>query len=193
MPDYRVTVIGPGVSHTFLLDGGPLENPENFQSALFTIGFITAAWARLEQQIDMIIIQVNKAQHSTETRELYDPEHPASFSRKIKVLKKYFNQHPALKAHKAAMQDFTPKLKKLSQHRNACVHAILEAYDSATDTIKLNSIKFEGNDTFTATDRTLAISTIQALAVNINQANRFLTTISAALFNPDALEQLGKR
>src|SRR5215469_7794592 len=98
---YRVGISQRGVVHEIRFGGGPLEDAATAQPLLFALGRLAATWGRLEQQIDTIILQINKRHHSSEVRALFDPEHPVSFRKKIQLLKKYFNQHPALASHKA--------------------------------------------------------------------------------------------
>ena len=81
--------------HRFDFEGGPIDNFETAREAFEVLGHAAMAWARLESHVDAVLIHVNKAVHSTE---LYNPEHPIGFANKLKLLKRWFNQHPFLKS-----------------------------------------------------------------------------------------------
>src|SRR5436853_427650 len=78
--------------HTFEnLTGGPIDNPSNAIRAFTIFGHLAVSWARLEQHVDLILIQVNRPDRS---RALFDPNHPIAFSRKMRLLKKWMEHHP---------------------------------------------------------------------------------------------------
>ena len=142
--EYRVTVQSEGATHDFLFIGGPIDDSANHAEVFTMLGIAASAWARLEQQLDAVLIHVNK----TTVAELYHPEHPISFSGKIKLLKRWFNSHKALAALSEDMRQLTSGLKKLSPHRNLYIHSNLEGWSAATQVITFNSIRYEGNDEF---------------------------------------------
>jgi hypothetical protein len=111
------------------------------RSLLFlALGLAAAAWARLEKHINSILIQVNKRQHSNEITALYDPNYPTKFSDKIRLLKKYFNQHPALKDFREKITNFASDAKKLSIDRNIYLHSVIQSYDKDAKILELLSI-----------------------------------------------------
>jgi hypothetical protein len=82
--------------HKIRFTGGPLDSPEEMKAAAElwrAIGLAACAWARLEQHLDAVLIHVNQPKHS---EKLHDPDRPIGFKRKIKLLKRWFNQHPVL-------------------------------------------------------------------------------------------------
>jgi hypothetical protein len=145
--NYRVILTQRGESHDFRFGGGPLEDPAPAQPLFFALGLLCSSWARIEQQVETILIQINKSHHPSGAKTLYDPNHPVSFSKKIQLLKKYFNQHPTLAPFKEGMREITTRLLSLSQIRNSYLHAIVEDYDESEQAVTLNSIKFQGSDT----------------------------------------------
>jgi hypothetical protein len=190
--NYQITLIQRGVSHDFRYGGGPLEDPAPAQPLFFALGLLSSSWARIEQQIETILIQINKSHHSSEIKALYDPNHPVSFSKKVQLLKRYFNQHPTLTPLKETMRDLTTRLLYLSDLRNGYLHAIVEDYDESAQAVTLNSIKFIGRDTFQAEQRTVHLRAIVDAARFNNLANKALAEVSRELFTMQALTQLGK-
>src|SRR4051812_38190415 len=88
----------------------PLDDPAKMAGAaeLFrAIGLAASSWSRLETHLDMVLIFLNQPQHSNE---IHDRDHPIGFKRKIKLLKRWFNQHPALKIAAKDFRTLSPKL-----------------------------------------------------------------------------------
>jgi hypothetical protein len=78
------------------LTNTPLDSPTEMADAaeLFRVlGLASSSWMRLEMHLDMVLLFLNQPQHS---EKLYNKDHPMGFRNKIKLLKRWFNQHPAL-------------------------------------------------------------------------------------------------
>lgn len=182
--------------HEFRLNGGPINNPDGAQAVFLALGLGAASWARLEQHIDAVLMQVNKEQHSTEILSLFNPDHPLPFTDKIRLLKRYFNKHPALKEHTEAIRSFAKVAKILGQERNIYLHGILERYDSETKTIFIRSVKPlhdpKNPYAFGIAAYSVPLETLQSFAEFANKANDHLEEISRALFTPDAVARLRK-
>jgi hypothetical protein len=124
--------------------GGPLDDEEQLKASaelLNAIGLATCVWARVEQLIDAALIYLNQPKHS---EKIHDPDHPIGFKRKIKLLKRWFNQHPALADHRDVIREITTELLELSGTRNAVLHSILDSYDPNTKTLVFRSIQPAG-------------------------------------------------
>jgi len=168
---------------------GPIDDPSTPAVVFEAIGRAATAWARLEQHIDAVIFHINKKAHS---EQLYR-EHPISFEGKIKMLKVWFNKHPALASHADDIRILTSRLKILSKEsRNPLLHSIFSEYDPATNTLYFQNIKSEGRDTFRIRRLTLPLVGVVALAEVINSANRYLGAISRDLFSPDGIRRFQK-
>jgi hypothetical protein len=199
--DYLVALLqsedGTHVVHHFLLNGGPINHPKSAAPAFLALGHAAAAWGRLEQHIDAILLQVNKEQHSDEILALYDPNHPRPFTDKIRLLKAYFNKHPALAELKETISSFAAAVLSLSKERNEYIHGIFERYDEQSRTIYLHGIrpKFDRQNPylFTIAFSKVPLEALEGFADIVNRANDELETISRALFTPDAIERLRKR
>lgn len=75
MNHYCVAMKWDNARDEFIFMGGPID--EKCDAVMLALGYIGASWARLEKHINVLIIQINKAQHSTEELNLYDPDHPS--------------------------------------------------------------------------------------------------------------------
>ena len=184
-------------SHEFLLNGGPIDHPETAIPAFLALGHAAAAWGRLEQHIDAVLLQINKEQHSDEILALYDPNHPRPFTDKIRLLKAYFNKHPALAEFKERIRSFASAATCLSKERNEYIHGIVEGYDENSQTIILHGIKPKFDRTnsylFSITLSAIPLNTMKGFADIVNRVNDQLETISRVLFSTDAIARLRKR
>jgi len=102
------------------------------------IGLAACTWSRLEQHVEVVLIHLNQRKHS---EKLYDQDHPIGFKRKIKLLKRWFNQHPALAEHRDILRTITTDMLSLSVTRNTFLHSILDSYDRATSTATFRAVR----------------------------------------------------
>jgi hypothetical protein len=166
----------------------------NQNVAIFAaIGLAAASWARMEQHIDAIIIQINKESHSTIEIDLYDENHPKPFTDKIDLLKSYFNKHPALAEDAEYIRDFATGLLRLAVERNEMIHGVLEAYDAVNGTYTLNGIRYrKKTKDFLNRRQVSPVGRIKSFAKMVNIAHYGLCEISKKLFTFDAIERLRK-
>ena len=188
--DYRVTLMTDGQPIEFLFDGGPIGDPQPAEVAFLALGLITASWARLEQHLDAVIIQINKTHHSNEQLRLYDPAHPRPFNDKIRLTKRYFSNHPALQKHKEVIGELIKMLSQLASERNVFLHSNLEKYDPESGTVSFRNLQMSKNDDLTVTRHEVPLKALQSFPAWVAEANGKLCTISAELFTSAALEQL---
>jgi hypothetical protein len=176
----------------FRLIGGPIEQPEKCGKLFHLIGHAAASWARMEQHIDAILVQINKKDHSDELTDMYDPRHPGNFDTKIKLLKRYFHRHPRLGTHANEVNILANGLKKLSSDRNSMMHGILEDYLSGDDPkMIINGAKVmpkTGDIVFRTIEYPL--ERLHQFIGLVNNAHYALCEISKDLFTLDALAQL---
>jgi hypothetical protein len=191
-PDDYLTEVSDGtVRHRYLYIGGPLEAPDDHRELFFAIGKFAAAWARMEQHMDAILVQVNKAGHSGPELKLFDPDHPRPFSAKLKLLRRYFSRHPALKRYHATVEDFAGGITKAGEMRNTMMHGVLEAYDAGTRRLVVNGVKYikrDGNFRNRQTD--MDIDALHELAHLTNVGHYMLCDISKELFTPEGIASL---
>jgi len=175
---------------SFQFVGGPINNPDDALELFSALGQAASAWARLEQQIDAVLIQINKEAFSAT---LYNKDHPVSFSSKIGLLKKWFNQHAALEDLTKDVRELTSRLKPLSKKRNVLLHSILESFDAERGTAIFKSVKYEGSDEFTITDYSVPLGDIRVFTDLVNLSNEFLfNAIASPLFSHKLLERFQK-
>jgi hypothetical protein len=164
--------------------GGPLEAPDDHAPLFAALGFAGSAWARMEQQLDIVLIHINKEKHSSQ---LYQPEYPIAFERKVKLAKRWFNQHPPLKSYRDDIRLFTSKIKQIAPIRNYLIHSILQEWDDHKQVATMQVIKFEGKDTFRVQQRAVHLKTIKEFGAIANSANKFLSHVTRKVLTDAAL------
>lgn len=187
MEEYHVTLDKGGLDRDFVFVGGPLDKPDGLDRLFRALGFASAQWSRLEQHIDAVLIHVNNRGHS-ET--IFDPDHPVSFQKKIKLLKRWSNQHPALAPLKEDIRALISKMKELSAHRNNLIHGVVESWDAAKQTCVFRTLKYTGDDEFSISTHEYTVEGVEEVSEIIAISNRYLAKISRAIFTTDALSQL---
>jgi hypothetical protein len=181
-------------THKFRFIGGPIENPQANINVFFIIGQAAASWARMEQHIDAILMQINKEKHSDEFLDLYNPYHPGTFDKKLKMLRSYFNKHPALSEYTETVIDCADGLKKLSEDRNSLLHWVLEDYDETAQTITITGTKYRPKtDDFQNLHVTSPAARYVQFARLVNLAHYTLCEVSKTLFTADAVAQLQRQ
>lgn len=180
-----------GGQHMFRYIGGPIDTPEQYPALFFDYGLAAASWARMEQHIDAILVQINKEDHSDNLLDLYDERHPGTFDQKLKMLRRYFNNHPGLAKYTEDVLDCATGLKRLSKDRNELLHGILEGVDSVAGTIMLNGMQYRNatND-FLNRHQTFPAGKLKAFAELVNMAHFKLCGVSKELFSVDGVAQL---
>lgn len=174
------------------LTNTPLDDRDKMAEAaeLFrAIGLAVCSWSRLEVQIDMTLIHLNQPKHSIE---LHDPDHPVGFKSKIKLLKRWFNQHPALKGQTEALRKLAPQLLKLNRERNTFLHSILQTYDPTTQTAVWRGIKPAGPETFNMGLHQGSVGQLIAFAAEAHRLHVEFSKICRQIYETGMLEQLRK-
>jgi hypothetical protein len=191
MSDYYVTWGASGEPKTDLrLTGGPIDSFEAHEKLFAAIGYAAMSWARFETHLDAILIQVNAAEHS---KDIYRPDHPITFDRKVQLLKRWFNQHPGLAHLKDSMRALTSRAKELSKTRNQFLHCILEDWDASKQHARFNGLKWMGNDEWHATVTNMDLEFLHSFARRANIGNKWLEEMSRTLFTAETLERLRVR
>src|SRR5205085_4668870 len=122
--------------------------------------------------------------------ELFNPEHPNAFSGKVKLLKRWFNGHPGLGAHKDTIRELTSRLKILAKCRNQYLHSILTDYDPQSQTVKMSGIKYMGKGIFRFSNHEFPLTAMTSFSDVIHKANWLLWSISEQLFTEDGMRRL---
>ena len=127
----------------------PLDNPAEMEAAaeLFqALGAASSSWMRLEMHLDMLLLYINRSKHSDS---LHKVDHPVAFGSKLKLLKKWFNQHPALKPFSGDFRGLAINILELSKFRNTFLHSILSSFNPVTKEAVWRSIQAAGEETHT--------------------------------------------
>jgi hypothetical protein len=189
--DYWIEIPSKPQAHRYRLRGGPIDTPAEDAEVFLALGRAFAAWSRTEQHIDAIILQVNKANHSTPELDLFDPKHPVPFADKIKLLKRYFRRHPALAQFRDDIVDIADGLKAFAEQRNDWAHSILQEYDRDSKRITFNLIRYQHKTRdFLCREKVTPIQLVDAVANHCIAANKLLSSISSQLFTVEGAEML---
>lgn len=189
MDEYRVILNNAGKPIDFTFDGGPLYKGENLTDLYAAIGRFSLAWSQTEQHIEAMLMQINNRAHS---ERLFNENHPYGFRKKIKALRRWFNQHPALSELSDHFKLISEKLNELAQHRNNILHGSLVSWDHGSKIAKFRTLKFEGDEEFSIKAHTYPIDTIHTLCNLIALTNRYLSRVSHDIFQKKMLAQLRK-
>jgi hypothetical protein len=168
----------------------PLDDPDQMADAaeLFrAIGLASMSWSRLEMHVDMVLLFLNQPHHS---ERLHDKDHPIGFKSKIKLLKRWFNQHPALKHQSGEMRQITSRLLELGQTRNTFLHSILSSFDPATKQAVWRSIKPASEATYNVGKHIGTIETLIVFAAEATTIHKKLALLGKSIFTPDAVARL---
>ena len=192
--DYWVEIPSEPRKHRYKLRGGPIDNPEQAPEVFAALGRAFSAWARMEQHVDAILMQVNKVNHSTPELDLFDEKHPAPFVDKIDRLKEYFNKHPALEQYRDHVVDIANGLLELADERNSYAHGNFESFDAETQYVTINSVRYQRktND-YLCRKRELPLALILNTARLANIANAMLADVSTKLFTIEGAASLRMR
>jgi len=128
---------------TIKLAGGHLNEPPSYAIPFFTaIGLVVAHWGRLEQQIDVLLISINKEQHSSEK---YRPTPSTSFRMKCDLFKRWFVDDPRFGEHHEKAKRLHKSFLAASDDRNLLVHSNLQEFiEGPPPKMIARNIKIEG-------------------------------------------------
>ncbi|MER9638350.1 hypothetical protein [Mesorhizobium sp. M0228] len=173
------------------------DDPSHAAPALEALGRVAASWSRMEHHLDALIIQINKPVHS---ESLY-AEHPVSFSKKIDVLKSWFNRYPPLASYREDMRYLTSRLKFISKengskvvlNRNILLHSIPASFDGTRREIVLHHMMFLPDGNIRSRHITITLEQLAAYAGIVQMCNQYLSYITRELFTREGYEKIQKR
>lgn len=123
--------------------GSHLEAAQNIAPV---IGQLTLLFSMAEFALDECVIEIYKSHSDAAKR--FDKEFPRSLSRKIKFLRRCFNQIEALSADKADKEDSLMILQQmvdLADHRNFLVHGAPTLADLGPHTLKMQRFSYDNS------------------------------------------------
>jgi hypothetical protein len=172
------------------------DDPDQAAPALEALGRTAATWSRMEHHIDALIVQINKPDFS---EHLFEPQHPVSFSRKLDLLKRWFNQYPPLSEYTEDIRFLISRLRTLSKEsgerlltRNVLLHSIPAQYDSENQVLTLHHMKFVGTDIHSRHIE-VDLNQLENFTQSVKLANDLLGMITKELFTVDGYEKLQRR
>jgi hypothetical protein len=129
---------------TIRVAGDQLEEPPPYAIPFFTaIGFAVAHWARLEQQIDVLLMAVNREHHSTEK---YKPTPNTSFRRKCDLFKRWFVKDARFAEYHTNAERLHKSFATANDYRTLLVHSNIQEFREGPPPIMVvQNLKIEGN------------------------------------------------
>lgn len=172
----------------FQFVGGHLDNiPPYAENIVKAVGIATPNWARLEQQIDALLITINKPGHSTEPHK----QTPySSFSKKIEMFEKWFAHDPRfVNQHERAAQ-LTITIAAAAVDRNLLMHSNVQEFIEGPP-VKMKILKTViKSDGLCIEHAEWTEELIFGLAKNLNRLSHRLWTISQEVLRLDFLDTL---
>jgi|tagenome__1003787_1003787.scaffolds.fasta_scaffold19890819_1 hypothetical protein len=168
---------------------GPLDDPQEIEAAeklWIVIGRAACAWARLEQHIDFVLFHLNQKKHS---ERLWDSEHPISFTKKIKLLKLWFNRHPPLAEYQKTIRELSSHLKELGKARNIFLHSILDDFDPESERVTFRSVRPKEPGAVAIHKDVGGIDQLLEFLKRVHEAHVTLREISVRLWRSSVAEQ----
>jgi hypothetical protein len=111
---------------TFQFVGGHLDHvPQYAENMIKAVGIATLNWARLEQQLDALLVTVNKPSHSTEQ---YGPTPSSSFRRKIEMFDMWFVRDPRFEGQRDRAVQLTKAFTLAADDRNLLTHSNVQQF-----------------------------------------------------------------
>jgi hypothetical protein len=162
------------IDFEFYPSGGPIDRKEGTEALFELLGRASAAWARMELMLDIILLHINKA---SESPEIYDPEHPVSFKRKLKLMKRWL-KHPKLAPGRNIFRKSLAILKTLADTRNDVLHSHITSFDPQTGRIGFLSLRFLGDDNFQMQSGEYSVERLQALLEMATKSTLALTELA---------------
>jgi hypothetical protein len=125
--------------------GGHLDDvPPYAENILAGVGIAMLNWARLEQQLDALLIHVNKKDHSSEP---YKPLRTASFKLKIELFERWFARDPRFIRQRKRAIKLVNSRTLASDDRNLLAHSNVQAFFKGPPVrMTVSKIKIAGDD-----------------------------------------------
>jgi hypothetical protein len=173
---------------TFHFVGGHLDQvPEYAENLVKAVGLATLNWARLEQQVDALLISVNKPDHSTEA---YKSTPYISFRKKIEMFERWFARDPRFTNQRQRAERLTEAFTLAAQDRNLLTHSNVQEFIEGPP-VKMIVLKTVINGDELRIERgEWTEEQIFGLAKDLNKLSYGLWTISQEVLRTDFLDNL---
>ncbi len=173
----------------FQFVGGHLDNvPPYAENIVKAVGIATLNWARLEQQIDALLITINKPGHSTEPHK-QTPYN--SFRKKIEMFEKWFAHDPRFVNQHVRAAQLTITITAAAVDRNLLMHSnVQEFIEGPPVKMKILKTVIKSNGLNAIEHAEWTEDLIFGLAKNLNKLSHGLWTISREVLRKDFLDTL---
>lgn len=158
------------IDFAFYPSGGPIDELITTNALFQLLGRASAAWARLELMLDVLLLHINK---ESEAPELYK-RHPNTFKEKIDLLRRWL-KHPKLAPEADISRRSLSIFKELANTRNDVLHSCITAYDPQTETISFASLQPLGKDNFQLRTGEYSMNRLRVLLSLANNSTLALT------------------
>lgn len=170
------------------LAGGQLDDPPPYAIPFFAaIGFALIHWARLEQQIDVLLISVNKESHSVEK---YRPTPNTSFRLKCDLFERWFVKDPRFAEHRHNAKRLHKSFANANEDRRLLVHSNVQEFRQGPPPTVIFRNLVLGKDTLKVSKAEWTEEEILTVARTFSGLNRGLYTITEKVLTRDFLESL---
>lgn len=170
------------------LCGGQMDDPPLYAFPIVTaIGFAILHWGRLEQQIDVLLISVNKEYHSTTK---YRPTPNTSFRRKLDLFERWFVKDTRFSEYHDRTRRLHKSFEIASDDRTLLIHSNIQEFQEGPPAkMMVRNLKLEGED-LRISRAEWTEESIRNFAMSVSGLNRALYTISEKVLTPAFLQSL---
>jgi hypothetical protein len=173
---------------TFHFVGGHLDDvPRYAENIVKGVGIAMLNWARLEQQIDALLISVNKPDNSTKP---YKPTPYISFAKKIKMFETWFAHDPRFKKQHDRAARLAKAFKLAADDRNLLTHSNVQQFIEGPPVRMIVLKTVINRDELRIEHGEWTEEQIFGLAKDLNKLSHGLWTISNEVLRHDFLESL---
>lgn len=172
------------------LVGGHLDDPPAYALPLITaIGLALLHWGRLEQQIDVLLISVNKDDHSAEK---YRPTPNSSFRIKCDLFERWFAKDSRFIEHHDKAKRLLKAFRLANDDRTLLVHSNVQEFrEGPPHVMVVRNLKIEGPDQDLRISRAeWTEEHVLGFAKSVSGLNHGLYTISEKVLTREFLESL---
>lgn len=173
-----------------LIFGGHLDEPPAYaQPILVAYALASMNWGRLEQQLDMALISVNKDYYSP----LKPRETPStSFRIKLELFRDWFVKDPRFSEFHHNANRLYKSLRRASEDRVLLIHSNVQRFvEGPPVSVEVVNIH-TGKGNVTVQRAVWSEDQIRSVASKLNALNHGLRTITERALTPDFLRSLEK-
>jgi hypothetical protein len=176
---------------TFQFVGGDLDQvPKYAENIIAGVGIAMLNWARLEQQLDALLISVNKPDHATKS---YTQTPSINFKKKIDMFETWFVHDPRFKNQHDRAARLVKSFKLAVDDRNLLAHSNVQKFIEGPPVRMIVLKTIINSDKLIIERGEWTETAIFGLAKDFNNLSHGLYTISEEVLRPDFIDALRVR